>query len=83
MWEFTQTKGKYKLGAKLLPAQTDPQLKRVMLEVPIAEIKTQGGLQKILDHMAMYYAKKSESLAWAVYSTWFQIAREKGESVEV
>ena len=83
LWEFTQTKHKDKLGAKLLTAQTDPQVKRVMLEVPIADIKTEAGLQKILDRMTTYYGKKSESLAWAVFSSWFQGSRPKGETVEV
>ena len=83
LWEFTQTKHMDKLGAKLLTAQTDPQVKRVMLEVPIADIKTEAGLQKILDRMATYYGKKSESLAWAVFSSWFQGSRPQGETVEV
>ena len=82
LWAWAQTKQKEKLGARLLNAQADHQAKKIMFEVPINEIKSEKGLEKILERMTFYYAKKSDSLAWAAFAKWLTSYRAKSESVD-
>ena len=63
IWSWTQTKQKEKLGAKLLNAQIDHSVKKIMFEVDINDIKSEKGLDKILERMKQYYGKPTETLA--------------------
>ena len=48
VWSWTQTKQKEKLGAKLLNAQIDNSVKKIVFEVDINDMKSEKGLDKIL-----------------------------------
>ena len=53
-----------------------------MFEVPIQKLKSDEGLEKILERMSFYYAKKSENSPWSTFSKWFTRYRSKDETVE-
>ena len=82
IWAWTQTKQKEKLGAKLLNAQFDHSVKKIMFEVDMNDIKSERGLDKILDRMKQYYGKPTETLAWSSFSTWFTMYRKKDEPAD-
>ena len=83
LWKDTLSeKDKKHAGAKLVNAQSDEFVLDCLLEVEDSIIKSEAGVDALIEKLRSYYGKPDETNAWSVFLAWYNAKRKKGEPVD-